>query len=437
MTLDPSTSTVGHKRSSFEREFRLKDALSLVNEEYSRLGLKPYVVFEAPMSDKDPSYRILWMKVRDRLERDVAVGGGKGGGEQSFASALFETYEHYALNTWEGYSQSFTLTEIARQPALAKHYLIQRMAADFPSARLNCIRFETQFPGKISLWFPLRMVSPNCYKLGAKGDDEAQVEAYFRYSSNSGCASGSTRDEAILHGLLELIERDAGSLSVLEWFGSPKRTVPARIMRVKSLPEDLQALCGSLTELLEVNPVIIETTTDFGIPCAIAIPNQLLPESRVSALYGAGASLSLGYAIERALGELAQVCITARRRSVLVPDGLRRNDNDADDLRRWPCIAATAELDPQQILSYAIDVEFRETENSCAPVPKQVQSIVQVLADKGYQAWLFDWTGEDSKVAVTSVLVPGLESFLIYAHSRHVVLPVGRGWDQLAKAIPS
>lgn len=437
MTLDSSTSSVGSNRSSFEREFRLKDALSLVNKEYSRLGLEPYVVFEAPLSDKDPSYRILWMKVRDRLNRDVAIGGGKGGGRQSFASALFETYEHYALNTWEGHSQPFTLAEIARQPALAKHYLIQRMAADFPSSRLNCIRFETQPPEKIPLWFPLRMVSPKCYNLGVKGDDEAQVEAYFRYSSNSGCASGSTRDEAILHGLLELIERDAGSLSVLDWFGSPQRTVPARIIRVESLPEDLQTLCGFLTELLGVSPVIIETTTDFGIPCAIAIPNQLLPESRVTALYGAGASLSLGYAIERALGELAQVCLAARGQPLLIPDGLRGNDPGADDLQRWPCIAATADLDPKQILSYTIDVEFRETENANAPVPEQVRTIVQVLTDKGYQAWLFDWVGEDSQVAVTSVFVPGLESFFIYAHARHVVLPVGRGWDRFAKALPS
>ncbi len=80
-------------------------------------------------------------------------------------------------------------------------------------------------------------------------------------STSSGCATGSTLEEAVLFGLLELIERDA---FVASWYG---RIPPTRIS-----PSSVPGLTGILTraELLGYSVECGFVPSETGIPVAVA-----------------------------------------------------------------------------------------------------------------------------------------------------------------------
>lgn len=421
---------VAIQRAAAERELSLREAVSLVEREYSRRGIK-VDISDVSTPEAKVSYRILVAEIFDRLGKTVTRGIGKGSGSQALASALFEGFEHYALHAWRGSLRLMTLQEIARQPGLLQCHFIQRMAKDVPAGRLECIRFQPLSSSGSPEWFPVKLVNP---AYASDIDDEARLIGYFSYGSNSGSASGSTRSEALLHGLLELIERDGASLAVLNWFAGPTRTVPARVIRLQSLPEDLQALAEFVRTNLGVEPAVIDVTSDLGIPCILAIPSEPIGDVGLG-LFGAGASFSSGYAIERALGELVQCYLGSKSPAPGSPTPLQFK-YDLAELRRWPCIAATAELNPSQALSLREVIDFKEAENlHRSTAEEQVQRISQILAKKGYQAWYYDWTGPDSQVAVLTVRVPELEQFFVHVARFQAVLPTGRGWSRFAQPV--
>ncbi|KAB2339981.1 TOMM precursor leader peptide-binding protein [Actinomadura rudentiformis] len=119
----------------------------------------------------------------------------------------------------------------------------------------------------------------------------------FVQECSNGCAVGSCREEAILFGLLELLERDA---YVLSWYG--KARLPE--IDTRSIPDprcrmmiDRIALCGYDVRLFD-------TRVEFSVPVVTAVgvrrdggPGTLC--------VGAGTSLDPESAVKAALGEIA------------------------------------------------------------------------------------------------------------------------------------
>jgi ribosomal protein S12 methylthiotransferase accessory factor len=94
--------------------------------------------------------------------------------------------------------------------------------------------------------------------------DQREIEPPFPLSNGS--AAGTSWDAAALHGMLELIERDAASL----WWRGGNRggSIPpqheAHIMAEALLPRLRQNATGRRSWLLDI-------TTDIGVPCVAAV----------------------------------------------------------------------------------------------------------------------------------------------------------------------
>jgi ribosomal protein S12 methylthiotransferase accessory factor len=94
--------------------------------------------------------------------------------------------------------------------------------------------------------------------------DQREIEPPFPLSNGS--AAGISWDAAALHGMLELIERDAASL----WWRGGNRggSIPpqheAHIMAEALLPQLRQNVTGRRSWLLDI-------TTDIGVPCVAAV----------------------------------------------------------------------------------------------------------------------------------------------------------------------
>jgi len=125
-------------------------------------------------------------------------------------------------------------------------------------------------PGAELSWHPAkRLIAGTVALLPAdlclrRPPDQREIEPPFPLSNGS--AAGTSWDAAALHGMLELIERDAASL----WWrgGNRGASIPpqheAHIMAEALLPQLRQNATGRRSWLLDI-------TTDIGVPCVAAV----------------------------------------------------------------------------------------------------------------------------------------------------------------------
>jgi YcaO-like protein with predicted kinase domain len=144
---------------------------------------------------------------------------------------------------------------------------------------------------------------------------------FFALGSN-GLASGVELDDAILHGALELVERDALALF---YRLSPYEQALRRV-RLDSVDDPI---CRALLDRFEtaaIGVVLWEMTSDLGVPaflCSIG-ERELDLLRRIGPARGYGCHLRRGTALRRALTEAAQSRLTRIAGS--------RDDIQAEDL---------------------------------------------------------------------------------------------------------
>ncbi|ENN88462.1 hypothetical protein RHSP_81237 [Rhizobium freirei PRF 81] len=159
--------------------------------------------------------------------------------------------------------------------------------------------------------------------------DRTNVSPRFWVSSD-GLASGNTWHEAVLHGLLERIERDA---CVLWDVGGPARRYARRI-DPHSIEDD--GICEMLEKIFsaDFDLALFDVTSDLSVASVAAL---LRPKGDDGSLryvdltMGAGASLSSDVAVARAISEAVQSRMTfiAGARDDLVPELFSRRADPA------------------------------------------------------------------------------------------------------------
>jgi len=121
----------------------------------------------------------------------------------------------------------------------------------------------------------------------------------FLFRSNtSGLASGNTIEEAIVHGLLEVIERDA--ISIAEY----SRNVGTEIVLQEDDGEVYDLKSRFESNGIPVKLWLLPSVT--GIPVVVAALDDIKTKDPTMLVMGAGAHLSPEHAIFRALTEAAQ-----------------------------------------------------------------------------------------------------------------------------------
>jgi len=258
-------------------------------------------------------------------------------------------------------------------------------------------------------WVPLHSLGsggtrwlPAAYCYLDYADPDYPAPPYSVANAN-GCATGNTLEEAILQGLLELIERDACALwwysrarrpgIDLDSFGDPRLTAI----------RDAHAALGRTLAVLDLR-------CDTGVPVVAAVACDLADGTPLAT--GRGCHLDPATAILDAVTELSQVSAvggpvdhppvkgaTAAARPHLLPD--RSAAVQASDLPPTP----------------GIDV--------C----EAIESCVQMLARLGHEALVLDTTRPDIGFPSVRVIVPGLRPLLRrLAPGRLYDVPVALGW---------
>lgn len=239
----------------------------------------------------------------------VSEGMGKGKARQAEASALFEALEHFYLRS-SNQEPAFELksaVEIASQPALEFDQLVHLLATSHPTAQIACARYGHVEIPTIGTWVPLFFVDPT-YQLTPLDGDKLEYREYCPLGTSTGCAAGSTELEAVLHGLLESLERDA-----LARFFLGRRNLglghQVCLVDEESLPSPVKDLVHEVAERMLGKVAVVDLTTEVGIPVYMAECRK--PEMPLG-IFGCGCSLDAPYAFERAVTELFQVSLQTR-----------------------------------------------------------------------------------------------------------------------------
>ncbi len=235
--------------------------------------------------------------------RSLAVSQGKGLDlESAKASGLMESIELYHAERILRPIVLGTLEELAQRSAVVDTARLPRLSISAFHARRKILWIEAQdWLNETAKFVPFEMVHAN-YSLPLPTGSGCFV------MSSNGLASGNDLNEAALHGLCEVIERDATTLWVLS---SPAEQAARRV--------DLDSIddpaCRSLLEAYRKASVSVgvwDITSDLCIPtfaCMIVEAER----SKLRVLYpthGMGCHPVREVALSRALTEAAQGRLT-------------------------------------------------------------------------------------------------------------------------------
>lgn len=224
-------------------------------------------------------------------------------------------------------------------------------------------------------------------------------------ANTNGLASGNTTDEAIVHALCELIERDAVTLwhqSTTAQAGVDPATVPG---------SDNHALLRRIQDAgLAVR--IWDVTSDIGIPCFHCLLSSD-SEHDTDPEFGSGCHLDPAVALSRALTEAAQARTTyiAGSRDDIGPDAYRLPVRQA---RRRDC---------QRLLNTTRPVAACASYESLASsdVAADLQTLLTRLQGVGIRQVIhLDLSRPELSIPVSRLIVPGLEGVSHGSDSEYV-----------------
>jgi oxazoline/thiazoline synthase len=258
-------------------------------------------------------------------------------------------------------------------------------------------------PEQVIDWTPSWSLSRGVQKLVPftyvfAGAPRAMDERVCNWDSN-GCAAGNCVEEAILQGLLELVERDA---TAIWWYN--RLELPG--LELESFDQPYFIQVREHYERAGYELWLLDLTHDLEIPVVIALAAERAGERYAA---GLGCHLDLGMAAQRAITELHQVFDPERRHAPLFT---RAELDDERFLRPAPRTGAAVRARPPVSTDLREDLEF----------------CLRRLSRAGLELLLTDYSRPDVELSTVKVIVPGLRHFWPrFAPGRLYDVPVALG----------
>ena len=247
-----------------------------------------------------------------------------------------------------------------------------------------------------------------------------ESDMFFCASDSNGNAAGNCLEEAILQGLLELIERDAVAI----WWYNRVR-LPAVDMTsfgLKFWDEMSHYYEHELNRELHV----LDLTADIPVP-TFAVVSRRRGHPVEDILLGFGCHLDPATAMHRALGEANQYLPALR---TFAADGSTiYRHNQLETVHWWK----TATFEKQPYLCPSPDHPSRLLAqmpcHASADLRDDIETCVKLLAAAQLEVLVLDQTRPDIGLSVVKVVVPGLRHFWRrLAPGRLYDVPVKLGW---------
>ncbi len=217
----------------------------------------------------------------------------------------------------------------------------------------------------------------------------------FRTNTN-GLAGGNELEEAIFHGLAEVIERDAWSLVEITRKPGPNVIIDGGEIR-NLIDNFLNA---------DVSVLIRDITSDTGVPTFAAVSDDIMLRDPTLLTIGMGTHTNASVAIKRAVTEVAQSRLTQIHGA--------REDTVTADMRRMMGYEWMRKQN-EHWFEISEEEDLKSVESSSVDNDDFLDDIKHVMARlkaAGLERVIVvDLTREEMGVPVVRVIVPGLEMY--------------------------
>ncbi|MET9554782.1 TOMM precursor leader peptide-binding protein [Streptomyces sp. NPDC006645] len=360
-----------------------------------------------------------------------ALSGGKGLTEtEARVSALCEAVERHSgtlhgdeptvLDTYRSLgadavhpnsSQLYATRQFEeRQRWNARHSRFQHVSAPFDETR------PTRWTPVWSLTGGTQRLLPtSLLYFAGPGQPRGPVDGLW--ADSNGNAAGSSPEDALVQGFLELVERDAVALW---WYNRTRQPGVDLDTFGEPYVERLRAGYRRVGRELWV----LDLTSDFGIPVLAALSRRTDKPAQ-DVIFGFGCHFDPRIALRRALTEMGQLlpAVGGAR-----PDGTGYLIDDPEPLSWWrgataagrPWLTPDPHTAPRAPGHWAVPRR--------ADLLDDVRAITDLVRGKGLELLVLDQTRPDVGLPVVKVIVPGLRHFWArYAPGRLFDVPVQLG----------
>jgi len=356
-----------------------------------------------------------------------SLSGGKGNSEvQARTSALCEALERYSglYQGEEPIKHSFSFREMGAQaihPNLCMHFSEQQYQDRElwlqKGSHFNYVPIPFQEEEKID-WSPVWSLTenrtkylPSSYLYYNYPQEESKS---FCFGDSNGNAAGNTKEEAILQGFFELIERDAVAIW---WYNRLNRPIvdlnSFQLPIVSTLEEKYKEMGREFW--------VLDLSFDFPIPVFAAITRNVNgPKEEI--IFGFGAHFDPRIAVARALAEMNQFLpwVDQFRISGVSYDVQTtqwfHNATLANQLHLVPLNLPPIQAWQYNNLAHPTDIK------------EDILLCQRLVEQKGMELLIQDQTRPDIGLNVVKVIVPGLRHFWArYAPGRLFDVPVELG----------
>ncbi|WP_432799907.1 YcaO-like family protein [Poriferisphaera sp. WC338] len=413
-----------------ERSVKAAEAIEAAKRDIAALG------YQCEVSQYGRYVPIYEARLFDEAGVLMARGTGKGRYPLSLAGALFEALEHlYGVTDLPKPEamREMGIKAIAAQSGL-EHYLPTRLLEAFPEQSLYCARFDRYGQEDEHVYLPSFLWLPDLLLRNAYVCQEENLELYAymtKYASNSGVAAGMNVEDAVLHGINEGIERDGhGRLLYRYFYADDAGALP--VIEKASLPADLKAEVKAIEKGLGDECMLIDATTDLGVPVIGAVFRKYHHEHRIPAP-GFGASLYPDVAIRRAVYEALQIMSGAEaypnERQRAAEEDLQRVTGEP---RYERCVRFDLQLYDEKRGYQRMSYEQLHKEGLTLDVPiqtgEQIERLVYRLRQKGLCAYVHQLAGLLHGTTVMCTQIPGVSLFFLTSTGM-MIAPEGRTID--------
>lgn len=327
---------------------------------------------------------------------------GKGFGDQALLSGLYEAIEHYIYQNLNLAPLFMGINEIITSHRRLKElYPLAIIYKKSTNVKIKVARFHQIDRYGSYIYYPLAMFSPEEYFFG-------EFSKLSRYKTNSGFAVGIDQTEAAIHAINELVERDALSQHLKEYFLFGQRSNSFYVDK-RTLPEKIKKLIDEIEETLNGTIFLIDVTRHKGLYsffsfCRIA--GKRIP------FKGSGASSESDSAVSRALLEVLQ----------------HFHLYDTDDALRDLIFEKKLQIIPKYhqlfLCEYENNMKEIPYENKSSKL-KDPESLLgyqlEVLSNKNLSAYMLELYS-NTNIHCVKIVIPGFDNFQM-VHTGVFVLP--------------
>ncbi len=325
---------------------------------------------------------------------NIERGNGKGIGFQSELSAQYEALEHYLLTTETVRNPEFTflpyslINASGKNTALSTPFreMLERCDLNQCMPWVNCNHLYKDHES----WVPFISINP-LY-------NSENTKQYKKFCSSNGSAIGTNKLEASIHGLAELIERDALSCFLYSSFVAKKYLI--KKVKKNTIPSYLFDLVHEIEDTFDENLIILDITTDLGIPVyLVSFTHQDYPIQPI----GSGCSFHRTYALERSILEAIQM------KDLSVPEERKKDQAILDMFKSWPAYYNSTKVNLKSIVNRIPEVKFKDHTHFECPenIYKNLISILNKNDIDVYKSVIYN----TNKVACIKMISPQLEQF--------------------------